>query len=383
VYPDKKNNWLFFKRLCSFDEKRAQDRLTGRLLRANIRRKYIAMPSATALRLQVETVLAQRIPSALTPRPKVIRPIASTGVASVDAVLEGGLPVGAITELLGPESSGRSGLALSFVSRVTDTGRVCAWGDVSDALCPESTAEAGVDLARLLWVRCGAIAAKTQNPAEYKFALPDKYMIAPTAKKGLHGGGCGGYPRNEAKGLPQAINGLLRPEAIAPRCAEPQARVRRERETFAAQVSTYLPQANSHSRPGKPWSRIEQALRVTDLLLQAGGFSAIVLDMASFAPEYVSRVPLATWFRYRAAAERTQASLLLLAQHPCAKSSSELSLRFQPVKLRHDEKTVFTGLEHSLEVKRRFAQTSTNIRKPPQGVNTASWHSQPVWAGVR
>ena len=58
---------------------------------------------------------------------------------------------------------------------------------------------------------------------------------------------------------------------------------------------------------GKPWARIEQALRVTDLLLQAGGFSAIVLDMASIAPEYVSRVPLATWFRYRAAAERTQA----------------------------------------------------------------------------
>jgi hypothetical protein len=29
---------------------------------------------------------------------------------------------------------------------------------------------------------------------------------------------------------------------------------------------------------------MEQALRVTDLLLQAGGFSAIVLDMGSIAP---------------------------------------------------------------------------------------------------
>ena len=60
---------------------------------------------------------------------------------------------------------------------------------------------------------------------------------------------------------------------------------------------------------------MEQALRVTDLLLQAGGFGAIVLDMGSLAPEHVTRIPLATWFRYRAAAERTQASVLLLTQY--------------------------------------------------------------------
>jgi hypothetical protein len=30
----------------------------------------------------------------------------------------------------------------------------------------------------------------------------------------------------------------------------------------------------------KPWSRLEQALKATDLLLQAGGFAAIVLDLS-------------------------------------------------------------------------------------------------------
>ncbi|MDX6461504.1 MAG: error-prone polymerase [Acidobacteriaceae bacterium] len=80
---------------------------------------------------------------------------------------------------------------------------------------------------------------------------------------------------------------------------------------------------------GKPWSRIDQALRVADLLLQGGGFSAIVLDMCSIAPQDALRIPLATWFRYRAAAERTQASFLLLTQHPCAKSSAELLLRLE------------------------------------------------------
>jgi hypothetical protein len=77
-------------------------------------------------------------------------------------------------------------------------------------------------------------------------------------------------------------------------------------------------------KDAKPWARIAQALRAADLLLQAGGVSAIVLDMAGIAPEHAARVPLATWFRYRAALERTRTSLLLLTQHSCAKSSAEL-----------------------------------------------------------
>ncbi|MGH9586130.1 MAG: recombinase RecA, partial [Acidobacteriaceae bacterium] len=117
------------------------------------------------------------------------------------------------------------------------------------------------------------------------------------------------------------------------------------------------------------------------------GFSAIVFDMASIAPEHASRVPLATWFRYRAAAERTQAVFLLLTQHPCAKSSGELLLRFLPGEARDDEATVFTGIKHCLEVeRRRFTQEPTNVvplRKSPQRVNAARWKSQTIWAGAR
>lgn len=345
------------------------------------------MPSASAIRLQIETALADRIPSALTPRPNVIRPVAPTGVAEIDALLDGGLPIGALTEMVGPESSGRTAVALSFVSRVMRSGSVCAWIDVSDTLSPESAAEAGVDLSHLLWVRCGVAAAGVQPPAGNRFSLPEKYMVPAPAKKGLHGGGCGGHPRNEVKGLPEAVSGLLRPEAIAPRCAEPQRRARAERETYAPPPQICAPQSNMRTRPVKPWARIEQALHVTDLLLQAGGFSAIVLDMAGIAAEYVSRVPLATWFRYRAAAERTQASVLLLTQHPCAKSSGELVLRFDSGKARRDEATVFTGIEHRVKIeRRRFTEMPANVvplRKPPQRASAATWRSQSSWAGVR
>jgi hypothetical protein len=344
------------------------------------------MPTASAIRLQIEATLAHRIPSALTPAPRMIRPITPTGVAAADTLLEGGFPVGAITELAGPECSGRTSLAFSFVAGVIRSGSVAAWIDVSDALHPESAAAAGVDLDRLLWVRCGVVAAQQPHSA-YRFALPEKYFQGAPPIKGLHGGGCGGHPRCEVKGLAEAVGGLLRPEAIAPRCAEPQRKVRTEREIFTPPPQTAAPKASLRRFSSKPWARIEQALRVSDLLLQAGGFSAIVLDLGSIAPEFASRVPLATWFRYRMAAERTQTSFLLLTQHPCAKSSGELLLRFEEGRSRDDEATVFTGMEHRVTVeRRRFVQNASNVvllRKPPQREISASWQSQATWAGLR
>ena len=70
-------------------------------------------------------------------------------------------------------------------------------------------------------------------------------------------------------------------------------------------------------------------MKVTDLLLQAGGFGAIVLDMGAW------RRSMCHGFRWRRgfgtglAAERTQACVLLLTQHACAKSSAGLVLRME------------------------------------------------------
>ena len=50
------------------------------------------MTSAFALRLQIESTLSRKIPSALTPTPKMMRPVAATGIAPLDDVLQGGLP---------------------------------------------------------------------------------------------------------------------------------------------------------------------------------------------------------------------------------------------------------------------------------------------------
>ncbi|MGB8481205.1 MAG: ATPase domain-containing protein [Acidobacteriaceae bacterium] len=87
----------------------------------------------------------------------------ATGIQILDQVLEGGLPVGAITEIVGPECSGRTALVFSFLAGITRAAKVCAWIDVSDAFHPESAAASGVDLERMLWVRCGITRQKISS----------------------------------------------------------------------------------------------------------------------------------------------------------------------------------------------------------------------------
>src|ERR1700678_3206694 len=122
------------------------------------------MPSASHLRAQIEATLAERIPSALTPLARLPYPVSPTGIPEIDLLLHGGFPVGALSEVVGPECSGRTSLALAFVGSMTQAGKVCAWVDVSDTLHPESAAAIGVDLSRLLWVRCGSSPGSAPPP---------------------------------------------------------------------------------------------------------------------------------------------------------------------------------------------------------------------------
>jgi recombination protein RecA len=85
------------------------------------------MSAAAELRKQVESALADRIPAALSFRPPVSPEMLSCGLTEVDAVLGGGFPVGAITELTGAHSSGRTTLVLSVLAQITRQGEICAY----------------------------------------------------------------------------------------------------------------------------------------------------------------------------------------------------------------------------------------------------------------
>lgn len=103
-----------------------------------------------ALRKQLEAITG----SPLDWQPRPVPEMLETGVPGL------GLPRGALTEICGPASSGRTALLLSLMARVTAGEEFAALVDASDAFDPHSAAAAGVNLERLLWVRCGGDAEK-------------------------------------------------------------------------------------------------------------------------------------------------------------------------------------------------------------------------------
>lgn len=453
------------------------------------------MLSAATLRRQIESTLEQRIPGALTPRPRTIRDVATTGIPELDTLLQGGLPVGAITELVGPQCSGRTTLALAFLAEQTIAGKVVAWVDASDALDPESAAAAGVDLSRQLWVRCGgtqppAHPTQPSHPHTPSAQRPGPPMLVEGNHVPAPAGSCGStHPRTEVHGLSQAIGDFMQPDTFArpttPRSPSPGQQPAHKNRTIgtpgapnrklsqpawadnrnnaagrslqsppsaiaksldrtqqmAARASgqghgmprgpfdwkpalahlnaapnTPQPAENALATPaslaGDPpsrnkqnspiWKALDQALRATDLLLAGGGFSTIVIDLGSIPPEFAWRIPLATWFRFRAAAERARTVLLVLTQHPCTRSSAELVLRLSPAQAQSTS-TVLTGAGFHIAIDRqRFESNATppqpsgteaqvsklhlvTPRKPPQRERATPWQRSAAWvrAGQR
>ena len=75
----------------------------------------------------------------------------STGSLSLDIALGiGGLPRGRIVEIYGPESSGKTTLALHTVAEAQKKGGICAFVDAEHALDPVYARKLGVDLENLL-----------------------------------------------------------------------------------------------------------------------------------------------------------------------------------------------------------------------------------------
>ncbi|MCU1286596.1 MAG: RecA domain protein [Acidobacteriales bacterium] len=222
-----------------------------------VSRSGFAIPISRAeiVRAQVEANLAKKIPSALTVRERPKIELFSTGIGEVDAAIaretgaeSGGLPRGALSEICGPASSGRTSILLSLLAQVSGQSHpeFCAVVDASDAFHPASAEKAGVELSRLLWVRCGSSSG-------------------------------------------------LRAAAL---------------------------------------SALEKALKVTDLLLQSGGFGLVVVDLGDLSPQIARRVPLTSWFRFSRTVENTPTALVVLEEEPYAKTCASLVLQVKAAQAR-------------------------------------------------
>jgi recA bacterial DNA recombination protein len=290
-------------------------------------------PVAKADQILATVGAASRL-AAVVPASRLdVRPapaMASSGIPQLDS-LTGGWARGCLSEICGAASSGRTSILFSALAQATHRGEVCALVDASDAFHPASAAAAGVEMSRLLWVRCGE---KTRSQ---KHRMP--------AASYSHS-----YQKNISSGIQKAIKG-----------------------------------GHGFSR----WeSQLGQFLKVTDLLLQSNGFGMIVLDLGDVPAESARRIPMASWFRFRRAVEHTPIALLVLEQQPIAGSCSSVILKVCAKRPKAVENRIARAELSHTELLDQFAITAQLLcsrlerkseRKPMQ--STASFKSRAAWAG--
>jgi len=258
-------------------------------------KRLSAIPKLTAVRP------ASRLE--VRPRPEMV----SAGITEVDA-LAGGLPRGCLSEICGAASSGSTSVMLAALAAATKRQEVCALVDTMNAFDPTSASAAGMELARLLWVRCGH---KNHSPQRY-------------------------------------------------------------RDTEKKKESNFIEKGSSAYREHE--SRVEQALRALDLLLQSGGFGMIAVDFSDVPFQLVRRIPLASWFRFQRVVENTPTVLLVMARAACAQTCASVVVKLSAVSSRLSVKTskpshaqLFNGLQIEAELLRSRLE-----RKPVQSVRFAT-----------
>jgi recombination protein RecA len=280
-----------------------------------------------------------------------------TGIPDLDALLSGGVPRGSIIELCGSASSGRTSLTLSLLAKATQRQEACAYVDVSDALDPMSAASAGVDLKRLLWIRCGPTdTTSTQQPCQSSAQAPpparnhhDPSFLENSAKPKSQ---VWQHPRDQIRGVESSIPSLMRDiERSSKQSQTPQvhsaalpfpdsanaphilhlasAPQKFDEPAITNQFQQRHSQKTRGSSSNKPWKRLEQALKATDLLLHSGGWGFVIFDLGNISWVDARRIEMSTWFRFRRVIEHTPTILLLLGEESCAKSCASLVLQCQ------------------------------------------------------
>src|SRR4030095_5070067 len=182
---------------------------------------------AVVSKAEIEAEIVGRFGKALTLQGKPPPPTLSSGLSTLDQ-FTGGIPRGAVTEIFGRTSSGRTSLLFSIVAHATTHEEICAIVDTHDVFAPTVAAGAGINFDNLLWVRCAA--------------------------------------------------------------------------------------------------SLEHAFKATDLLLHAGGFGLVILDLGEVVGKEARRIISSWWHRFKHTVENKPVTVVVLAAESCVRSCAALSL---------------------------------------------------------
>jgi recombination protein RecA len=215
---------------------------------------------AAISKTEIESEIAARFGSAFKLHGKRTGEFLSSGVSQIDA-FTGGLARGAITEIYGPASSGRTSLMLSAMAHATRHEEVCALVDTNDVFDPQSAAQTEVKFDRLLWIRCA--------------------------------------------------------------------------------------------------NNLEHAFKATDMLLQAGGFGLVMLDLGDVPAKSAKRIISSWWYRFRRTLESTPTALLVIVEESAVRSCASVALELKTENYLWSSREEIPGFSQHNQVGKKVSSISS------------------------
>jgi hypothetical protein len=76
------------------------------------------------------------------------------------------------------------------------------------------------------------------------------------------------------------------------------------------------------------WQKhLDRAVKALNIVLQAGGFGLVVLDLAEMAPRIIKRLPYTTWLRLHRIIEGSETACVLIGSEPIGRSAGGVTIQ--------------------------------------------------------
>jgi recombination protein RecA len=263
------------------------------------------------------------------------------GITPIDALIGGGIVRGRISEIIGDASAGKTTLAAAFAAAATGRGEVVAWLDTDGSFDPASTAAAGVDLARLLWVampvsRGGASYRTTADDIECQRGEIECGRPTLSRISGETGRNYSGPPMTN-----RIERGRPDPSQITEELAQEATPANRSGARYAGpprMTERIEPDEHGQAQAGYRWSParkrspIAMMLKAAEWILTAGGFGLVVIDCGR-ACNSGSAFTQSAALRLARAAERSGAAVIVIGSRRLCGSFAALSLRLKRARI--------------------------------------------------
>jgi hypothetical protein len=274
-------------------------------------------------------------------------------------------------------SSGSTAVLVSLLASFTRRQKCCALVDVSDGFDPEIAGSAGVDLDRLLWVRCGsrsgsvAKAVSGVTSEKQQLAGAPRLWIADELRKTdrlwktdklekadelRQGDELWKADELRETNVSEVESGNETPGKTGNRKARKEGRLAEQTE----RASVSGGDAWRKERSAHRFKPVEQALKAADILVQNGGLGLIAVDLSGVDAQLIRKVPLSTWFRFARVVEKKPTALVIFTSYPVAQSCADLTLHLLGPEVRWTERgeaghtRLAALLEYQVEGRARF-----------------------------